>query len=200
MRTSLVFTLALGLFFCSPFPISLTGPVAAQDRPNHTIELFDGRFDDAYVKTLTIDKITDKLGRPSSVEDGIQGITGPTLKYHPIGLQFSFDTSGHFYAALIYLSQSWDAKSVKHFEPFAGNLSPDVSGNTKGESIMASFSTLTPLYKSAEQRLKEWEAEKIRMRPPNFDDVISIQFAGHSVNFILEKNTKFLERVSIIRK
>ncbi len=198
MRTSLICVLVL--LISSPLSTPLAGPAVAQDRPNHAVELIEGRFDGTYLAALTVDRVTDKFGRPSSVENGIKGITGPTLKYHPVGMEFSFDPIGRLYIVVVYLSQTWDAKSAKHFEPFAGSLSPEVSANMKGEGIMANFSSYSPVYKSSEQRRRELEAAKIPVRTQNLDDVISIQLPGHTVNFILEKNTKFLERISVISK
>lgn len=191
----------LGACFAAFLIVAAALGVEAQNPRTVGIDVLTGTIDGRPLSAFTIDQLTDLLGRPTAVQRGVGGITGPQVHYHDAGLSFWFEPPSkgeRITTVTIYLSKSWDKGSQKHYQQFAGELTPAIDGNWKQEKIMQLLAEHSPEVKSGEQRRREAVAAGIRFSPGlDFQDVVRLRRSGHETNFLFDATTKFLERISL---
>ena len=57
-----------------------------------TVDVFNATINNTAVFSLSLDKLTDMLGRPSGIDDySASEIVGPEIQYHHYGLSFWFN-------------------------------------------------------------------------------------------------------------
>ena len=184
------------------FLVVVTAPgVEAQSTRKVRVDVLAGSIDGRPLSTLTIDQLTDLLGRPSAVQRGIGGVTGPQVHFHDAGLSFQFEqpAKGNWITTVtIYLSKSWDKGSQTQYQRFAGEIKPAVDGTWKEEKILQLLAEHSPEVKSGEKRRQEAVAAGIGSSPGlEFQDVVRIRRSGHDTYFLFDATTKFLERISL---
>jgi len=169
-----------------------------------TIELLNGLLNSRPAFSWTLNDVTDLLGRPSAVENPVAGIVGARLHYHEAGVSFWFeapqkDPQQKVFVLSIYLSKTWDARNRNHFQPFRGTLVPTVDANWKADHILKELAPFNPKVETVEEQRQKAQASGLRTPLPDLQELIRVQRDGHRVNFFVEPNTKFLERVTIIK-
>jgi len=97
----------------------------------------------------------------------------------------------------IYLSRTWDVRNRNYFKPFRGTLVPAVDANWKADRILKELESSNPKVETPEEQRQKARAAGVPL--PEFQEVIRVQRDGHRVNFFVEPNTKFLERISVIK-
>lgn len=171
------------------------------------IDLIKGTLNGTPLSTLTIDQVTDMLGRPSA-SDRYPELVGAHIYYHSLGLQFWFNapymTPGnkHLLLLIIYLSKTWDSERSNFFMPFEGKLNPAATANWKVQRTLkelAQFGVVT------ETPPEQYEAE-VKARQQQYGISGSVVSPFHRVslkgettepNFFHEPTTKFLEHIYV---
>jgi hypothetical protein len=147
--------------------------------------LLAGTIDGRTFSALTLDQVTDLLGRPSVVQRSPAASFGPSVHYHEAGIRFSFSPRSEGERVLIvsvHLSKSRDKFSEKYYQPFVGQLTPAIDGNWKEERIMQLLAEHHPKMKSAEER--QQESEKARRGPATeLQDMITLRPEGDRRHF-----------------
>ena len=178
------------------------------------IDLNNFTFNNLQLNELTIDKVTDLLGRPSATNNSpiapeLVDITGAIIHYHDKGLTFWFaptktDQLKHLWNVKVYLVRSWDKDFNEFFYPFKGKLEPDLNGNMKMDSICSIFKDFNPKITSAERSRQTADsvrkANKLEryIRPSTIShDRISIKTEAGSISLDCEELTKFLETFTL---
>jgi hypothetical protein len=97
------------------------------------------------LKDLTIEKVTDVLGRPSATNNNpiapeLVGMTGAIIHYHEKGLTFWFapkksDSLKRLWNLKVFLVRTWDKDYNDFYYPFKGIIQPNINGNMKADSI-----------------------------------------------------------------
>jgi len=164
-----------------------------------TIDLLNGMLNDRPIFSWTLDEVTDLLGRPSAVENPVGGIVGARLHYHETGLSLWFeapqkDPRQAVFILSIYLSKAWDVRNRNHFLPFRGTLVPAVDANWKANQILKELASFNPTVETPEERRR-----KAGVPVPMPEELIRMRRDVYQVNFVIEPNTKFVERVNITR-
>jgi hypothetical protein len=95
-----------------------------------------------HIADLTLDNITDWLGRPSAIKDN--EAFGMGVYYHERGLVFNvvhqkYDGQQHCSEIHIYLSRSWDNLFSKFFLPYTGVISKNLDSNWKIDRLKSEF-------------------------------------------------------------
>jgi hypothetical protein len=189
------------------------------------VDLIEARINGLPLKDLTLGKVTDLFGRPDAVSDPVKhqhssglSFTGARLYYHEKGLTFDFrhpeqDQEQHLKNVVIHLSKVWDSDFTTFFQPFSGNLSRNVNCNWKSSKVMATFSDLNPEdyweknraqregVKSAEEKSKALGMDLRNANSALFEQIdasIVVKLNSHYLRFAYEKNTKFVEEITII--
>ena len=156
------------------------------------------------IRELTVEKLTNMLGRPSSVTSNkeIAEIIGPMVYYHNKGLGFIFfskseDPKQRVHIISIYLSKTWDEGFDIFYSPFSGVISPKLNTRMKIDEIL-------PLFKNKKVSVQTADEIRALLTAKNIDptkireDIIKVESAGCVVNIFCEEVTKYLERLSII--
>jgi len=197
-------------FFCS-FLMSLSIGLSQE-----SIQLNLNKFtlNNLQLKDLTIDKVTDILGRPSSTNNSpiapeLVDITGAIINYHDKGLIFWFapvksDSLKRLWNLKVFVVRSWDKDYNDFHYPFKGILSPNLDGNMKADSICSIFRNYNPKVTSAEKARQT--ADSVRkvnkleryIRPSTIShDRIGIKTDVGSISLECEELTKFLETFTL---
>lgn len=168
------------------------------------------------LKELTIEKVTNILGRPSAINKNelISDVVGPNIYYHSKGLKFGFktkklDSQQRVSSIVIYLVRTWDKEYQEFFYPFPENIFPYINANMKTSDILPLFKDYNVSLESAEARNKKYEKETKEINEVlsemgkhiNADiqhDVIIVRNNNVAINLFCEELTKYLEYVSII--
>ena len=184
------------------FLVAMTAPgLEAQSTRTVGIDVLSGSIDGRPISTFTIDQLTDLLGRPSAVQRGIGGVTGPQVHFHDAGLSFRFEQPAkgdRITTVTIYCSKSWDKASQQHYQRFAGELKPAVDATWNEEKVLQLLSEHSPEVKSGEQRRKEAMAAGLGSSPGlEFQDVVRFRRSGHDTYFLFDAATKLLEKISV---
>lgn len=160
---------------------------------------------DTPLTSLTIDAVTNTLGRPSVVyrpPDYVSDIIGPSLFYHDLGLSFMFnpkskDPDQKVMSIIIHLVRTWDDDNKKYFMPFSGNLNPAVNANLKIHDLISLLEGFKITIKEAEERRDETKKMGLNANFIN-QDMLRVDMEDYYFNFFCEELTKFLEKVAII--
>jgi hypothetical protein len=177
---------------------------------NTRLNLNEFTLNDLPLKDLTIDKVTDILGRPSATNNSpiapdIVEITGAIIYYHDKGLVFWFapsktDALKRLWNIKVFLVRSWD-KSFSEFNyPFKGIITPNLNGNMKSDSVFSIFKVYNPELKEAKQARiesdalrKEKKLERYIPQSTISHDRINAKTDKGSIILECEELTKFLE-------
>jgi hypothetical protein len=149
----------MAVVLCLAFPVVFGANIAfAGDADKLDIDLIAATINKTNIFKLTLDQVTDLVGRPTMVEDPgeYKNPKGETIKYgaglyyFDKGLSFHFnhpesDPLQHCQRGVyIYLSRTWDQKRRKFFQPFQGTLSKGLDGSWKVKRVMADFNEFSP--------------------------------------------------------
>ena len=149
----------IAVVWCLALPPLFDANVAlAGDADKLDIDLIAASVNKTNIFNLTLDQVTDLIGRPAMVEDPWQyknakGETtkcGASLYYFEKGLSFHFnhpdsDPQQHCQRGVyIYLARTWDKKREHFFQPFQGKLSKGLDGTWKVKRVMAEFKEFSP--------------------------------------------------------
>lgn len=176
---------------------------AAQARVS--IDVTQGTFNGSPFYELTIDRLTDMLGRPSAVDTRLVDITGTMVYYHALGLSFWFqakrdDPQQRCWLMDIHLSRTWDAERSEFFTPFPGSLTPPATANWKARTTLAEVAAMSPIERTPEAQEAQWAGDKLMRGRKAPYHVVVINAGKHSARFLHERSTLFLERISLSSK
>ena len=224
---SFLFCIQTALFASDPDPIKNKQPISAEPAIS-AIDLINATLNGRPLRDLTLDKITDLLGRPSAVtdpranKDGNKiSYYGACLYYHEKGVYFAFfhpqqDKDQHLEELHVYLAKKMDERFTAQFIPYKGKLSRDVNGDWKVKKILEIFSDLKPedLWANAALKREKYRAEvekakaldakfAVKLRSTydtieNSDLCVLARLRSHSLRFDYEKNTQFIERITLL--
>lgn len=178
-----------------------------------TIDLYKLTLNDSILSQLTLDRLTNMLGRPSAIKnwDLIEpGLMGPEIYYHNKGLRLCFfskndDPKQRIKSVELYLVKKWDNIYNEFYLPFSGNLLPNVNLNMKTNAIIPFFNNYKVEVESGEERRKQWEKINIQLgtnklnielSDPLYDSIV-VNNKEANITFFCEELTKFLEKVTI---
>ncbi|MDP3914200.1 MAG: hypothetical protein Q8R96_10745 [Bacteroidota bacterium] len=176
------------------------------------LDLYKLTLNDSILSELTIEKLTDMLGRPSAVENQSQLIPdsrfGPVIFYHEKGLKISFETKNsdpqqRVHSFRVYLVKSWDIKNKVFFYPYTGEILPVLDANMKLNNILPLFDKYRTEVISADsiKKLKKEMFEKRGMyynpdtKQYNYISVLNSD--GSKLNLFCEELTKYLEEFEV---
>ncbi len=130
-----------------------TNVVAAGEKVN--IDLLNLRLNQIPLANLTIDNVTDILGRPSLSEPYPEDV-GAKIHYQDLGLTFWFvppymHPSRRLLMLEIYLSKALDPHTKTVFQPFRGKLAPAGGANWKARDTLKAFAAFGPKEQTPEQ-------------------------------------------------
>lgn len=167
------------------------------------INLAEGTINGRPLCGLSVDNVTDMIGRPSAVDDNevVAPITGLRLLYHPLGLAFQFrpesSESEGSWVVTIHLSREWDDSFNEFFLPFPGEIVGGVSADWKDEDVKEVFSNYAITVRTAEEHRRSLEEVGVYRQGTTLNHVVRVDFGLYSGNFQHERNTRFLERVTV---
>lgn len=131
--------------------------LCAQTERQPVVDLLEGKLNGTNLFGLTIDTLTDMLGKPSEVQsakekksdDGSVSRSGARLAFFNAGLLFRFahpanDPQQRCTSMRIFLTDSSDAESDHGFRAFNGRLPKGVDANWKAKRVMEEFSSCEP--------------------------------------------------------
>jgi hypothetical protein len=164
----------------------------AIEKPN--IDLYKGTLNGRVFYTLTIDDITDLLGRPSH-QWKPEG-RGAHVFYPDLGLALGLEsTSKKCRAITIDISGKTIDKippkeEVKNMnvKKYNGVLSKNIDGNWKLKRVMEEFKDNNP--KAGEMRLPG---------SPDKSKEVNVKFSNYQISFLFDEVTEFLDAIIIIR-
>lgn len=161
------------------------------------------------MQDLTVDKVTDILGRPSASESNqmIADALGPKVLYHNKGVTFWFkskqkDPLQKVFLITLYLVRTWDKDYNDFYMPFSGHITPNITPNQKESSISQLFKNYDVTIQSAEENRKEREKlfKELNISTnvsENNQDFVRIKNKNGLVIISCEGVTKFIEKLSI---
>ena len=120
-----------------------------------SIDLLNLRLNQRPLANLTIDDITDILGRPS-VSERSPEVVGAMIHYQRLGLTFWFappymHPGRRLLMITIYLSETYDPHSRRTFQPFPGKLLPLANANWKTRDTLKMLGAYSSQQESPEQ-------------------------------------------------
>ena len=186
---------------------------AAQTVTN--LDLIRATINDRPIAELTVDSVTDMLGRPTAVKqpETLAGVgekaadSGVILVYAELGLRFRFhheqqDSKQGIANMVIYLSRKEDSETRTECSPFHGAITSGVTADWKAKRVMEDFAWYKPVdwYDEARKKREMDEAwdpiDRLNGRPviphASFFFII-VQFPMCQVNCNYEESTRFLE-------
>jgi hypothetical protein len=213
-------TFLITIFAC----LTATAFAASTDTPD--LDLVNATINGHYIFDLSVDQVTDILGRPSGVlhpeSKGEPNVV--SVQYIDRGLDFHFpDPSKPCERLTVYLSrQGQSGESIGYFSPYPGTISRGLNANWKVKQLLDAFAEFNPRdhYSDASAaqigKLRELDVqqEAINARArrlgmpemPKSDTAASmasivthvvIPIETHVVDCSYEESTKFLERLDI---
>jgi hypothetical protein len=181
--------------------------LTSSSQQNLNFDLYKLTLNGLKIQELTIDKVTDLLGRPSATNSlqPISEILGPQIIYHTKGLMFWFkskndDPKQRLFLISIHLVKAWDKDYNEFFMPFPGNINPKLTPNQKVNTVPPLFKNYTVTIQSAEERRKEVDQALggMNINTKSQHDIVRITNGSTSINVMGEEVTKFLEFISLI--
>ncbi len=175
--------------------VGISSWLSAGEPKSVFLDLIDGTLNKTPLSQLSIDRVTDILGRPSAVDNKFPAALGPGLLYRDFGVSVWFRVDQSCCQTIaIFLSRSPKAPD---FFPFRGNLSPAITGDWKVNRILDELAAFRPVYRSADEVRRETEARtKIKSTGSTFDE-IEVLRESHSLTFSADPITKFVERINV---
>lgn len=150
----------------------------------NNLDLYKLTLNDSILCNLTIDQLTNMLGRPSAIAKSNRWDvnSGPDVFYHNKGLKFWFwdkksDKRQRLLGITVHLTKIWDENYNEFFYPFLGKVFPNLDANMK-------YSAILPLFKNY----------------PIDDrnhDVIGVTNSPGYITIECEELTKFLDEFTI---
>jgi len=176
-------------------------------QPSLSLDLYKLTLNGLSIKELTVEKVTNLLGRPTVSESNelLSEIIGPKLIYHKIGLEFWFnskkqDPQQRVSIVSVKLVKKWDDKYKEFHMPFLGNIIPKLSANNKMSSVLPLFKNYPVTVQTADEYDKEIgkATEGLGLnRKKSTHDTVRIKNNSAGINIMAEEVTKFLEYISI---
>lgn len=172
------------------------------------IDLLDARVNGKRINEMTLDDITNLLGRPSAIKSKSSQVFGVDVYYHEAGLVFNVkhlkeDKQQHCSEVYIYLSRVWDQDSSRFFLPFGGILSKGIDGNWKVDRVKAELTGFQMKDYSDDEMIKKFmvlkdvfpgdEKYKHIMTTSRLD----IDTDAGRMIIVYEPNTKFVEWIAL---
>lgn len=115
-------------------------------QPSLSLDLYKLTLNGLSIKELTVEKVTNLLGRPTIVESNelLYEILGPRFIYHKIGLEFwlnskTQDPQQRVSIVSIKLVKEWNEEYNEFQMPFLGNINPKLSADNKMSVVPSSF-------------------------------------------------------------
>jgi len=225
---------------------SAPAPKTPQSAPTHTspnglrsepekinkleFDLIEAKFCGRNLFDLSLDQITDVLGRPTLISDpGARKVKlagaiddwvpyGATADFDQAGLHFEFahsdnDKNQRCISATIYLAKTWRSNHQAFFTPFPGKLSPkQVDGGWKSKRVLEEFAEFKP--QDGWDNKSMVEQYKNRVSKDDWDSIMRLQeeitvtpaqrTAARNATAALESleqtEKKYLNRISITHK
>lgn len=161
-----LFSLAVGLGLFAPSLNALGQSQRLQ------IDLIQATLNGRPLLSMTVDGISDLLGRPTAVKDNrlIAELTGPQIYYHDAGVSFWFkpktkDPTERLSMMAIYFSRAWDEKTKKFFEQFRGQITKNIDANWRADKTLSEFAPYNPMVETAEELDRQLRQTNIRGVP-----------------------------------
>ena len=127
------------------------------------MDIINFTFKGCPISELSIDKLTDLLGRPDlTSEDNVGKIKKVTLNYYSLGISLKFINTEEnpllkCLGFNIYLIEYLNDEA-KMFSPFKGKISRDITANWKKKDLLKNFEDLHDvLYENEESFAKDKE-------------------------------------------
>jgi hypothetical protein len=178
------------------------------------IDLVKAKINDVYIFDLTVETVTDLLGKPESITPSEQaGSTkfGIWLSYYKAGLLFTFrhseiEKEQYCSSVTIYLVRTDErGRGIIRgiFDAYPGKILRDVNRNWTARNVMQTFADCNPIdlynpeyaalkkamYKGSWLKFEISTITRIEIYPPN---------SKHQVHFQYDENTKFIERITVL--
>ena len=153
------------------------------------LNLYDFTLNGIPLKELTVDKVTDILGRPSAINTndvlislGLDDI-GVQVYYFDLGIEFGFkpvkkDPQKRLSDMYVRLSKEWDDYYLKWYQPFSGTITPNLNANMKAGNVVQLFTNYYDI-----------EYSRIFMR--------CFKEGSGGFSIVYESETQFLESILI---
>jgi hypothetical protein len=186
---------------------------AEQGQPTKAmdIDLFNAQFNGRYIDEITLDDITNWLGRPSAILTNKLESYGVEIFYHKHGLGFNVqrqtnDSQQHCRGIHIYLAKAFDSRFSEYFLPYHGTISNNLNGSWKVPQVKLEFNSFQIKDYYNDKFMKSIIPSAIsndideRYRHSITTSRIDLTNEVSWVTIIYEPNTKFLEWLSISQR
>ncbi len=173
--------------------------IIAKSHSQDILDLNNFTFNDSIIKELTIEKVTNMLGRPTATDNNQ---IAPAIYYHDKGLEFRFkskssDPQSRISILLVSVVKRWDVLNNEFYLPFAGTITPSINANMKSENLIALFEKYSIEQQSAEEIRKENKAfmkeNKLYWTDNTLHDKIIVKMNNEAIVFRCEELTKYLD-------
>lgn len=183
-----------------------TSPVAVGAEVS--IDLMGLRLNQKPLANLTIDDVTDILGRPSMSERSPE-VVGAMIHYQGLGLTFWFappymHPGRRLLMIKIYLAKAHDPHSRSMFQPFPGKLIPSANANWKARDTLKTLTAFSPQQESPEEyernvrnALRKGGTAVEEPVTPYHVVTVELKPSAGRVLFFHEAATTFLEHVVV---
>jgi hypothetical protein len=192
-------------FTFSLLPLTIS---AEQKQPIETmdINLFNAQFNGKHILEITIDDITNWLGRPSAILTNEYDVFGVEIFYHQYVLGFNVsnqkdDSQQYCRRVYIYLTEEFDPRFSRYFLPYRGAISKNLNGNWKIPQVKSEFNSFQMKDYYDDKLMKDHGSTAKRVlgdmsewhRYVLTTSRIDLTNEASWVVIIYEPNTKFLE-------
>ena len=181
---------------------------------NISLNLNEFTLNNLQLKDLTINKVTDILGRPSATNSNpvapeLVDITGAMIYYHDKGLKIWFYSSStdplkRLWNVEVFLARKWDDQFKEFYYPFKGDIIPNLDGNMKSDSVCSIFKVYNPKITSAKMARQKSDEDRRAYHVESYikpstltNDNISVKTDKGSIYLDCEELTKFLESFTV---
>jgi hypothetical protein len=172
------------------------------------IDLFNPQLNEKRITEISLNNITDWLGRPSAIRSNEDKAFGVDIYHHDRGLVFNVmyqeeDKQQHCQYVSVYLSKVWDVKFSRFFLPYDGIISKNLDGSWKVSQLKAEFDDFQMADYQNDERMKQIQSLRDIL---NFDEMcehilttsrIDMKNGTSHITVIHEPNTKFLEWLNV---
>ncbi len=189
---------------------------AAQPQPQDKIDLINAKINNNYLFSMSMDKLTDNIGRPMIGEKGdvskeLAAYISTVFNYFNKGLSFWFnspkvDKKELCYCLHIYLTKTFDKQNNDYFLPFRGFITDGVTINSKKKDILKLFSKYKPEDEYSPEKEKKIEETYSILGPGAVKTekenlyMIIINQNNHHIEFKYDPVSNFINEIILIKK
>lgn len=174
-----------------------------------SVSLNSSTVDGKQVCGLSLDELTDLMGRPTAVDKQFEAIIGTTIIYHDKGLEFMVAPKDQndirpVRTMRVHFSKKWDERSNEYAQPFSGVLQEGFTAEWKAEKVENYYASAVEnggakiqIETPEEQKEQANRISKEFLGDMSHPYFIRIDVNNRKLNFLHEPTTKFLEEVTV---